>query len=113
MVIKVSDPVKSILFLGDAGAEAGDKLLNGAFKDQLHCDYMQMSHHGQNGVTMEFYRSVAFRACLWPTPTWVYNNDAGGGFNTHTLTTIETRRTMERLNITEHYLSFEGLTRID
>lgn len=113
MVIKVWDPVKSILFLGDAGAEAGDKLLNGNFKNQLNCDYIQMSHHGQNGVSMDFYRKVKFRACLWPTPTWVYNNDAGGGFNTHTLTTMETRQTMDALHITEHYHSFEGLTRID
>ena len=113
MVIKVWDPLKSVLFLGDAGKEAGDKLLQGAFNDQLDCDYMQMSHHGQSGVSMEFYRTVKFRACLWPTPTWVYNNDAGGGFNTHILTTIETRNTVDALNITENYLSFEGLTRID
>lgn len=113
MVIKVWDPLKSVLFLGDLGKEAGDKLLQGAFQNQLDCDYMQMSHHGQSGVSMDFYRTVKFRACLWPTPTWVYNNDAGGGFNTHILTTIETRQTMDALNITEHYFSFEGLTRID
>lgn len=65
------------------------------------------------GVTMDFYREVKFRACLWPTPSWVYNNDAGGGFYTHTLTTIETRNTVDALNITEQYLSFEGLSRID
>lgn len=113
MIIKVWDPVKSVLFLGDAGAEAGNKLLNGRYKDELDCDYMQMAHHGQSGVSMDFYRSVKFRACLWPTPTWVYNNDAGGGFNTHTLTTIETRQTMDALNITEQYLSFEGLMKIE
>lgn len=113
MVIKVWDPLKSVLFLGDAGKEAGDKLLQGAFQNQLDCDYMQMSHHGQSGVSMDFYRTVKFRACLWPTPTWVYNNDAGRGFNTHILTTIETRNTVDALNISENYLSFEGLTRID
>ncbi|MFA6702130.1 MAG: MBL fold metallo-hydrolase [Dysgonamonadaceae bacterium] len=113
MVIRVWDPVKSVLFLGDLGAEAGEKLLNGKYRKQLDCDYMQMAHHGQNGVTMDFYRSVKFRACLWSTPTWVYNNDAGGGFNTHILTTIETRNTVDSLHITEQYFSFEGLTRID
>jgi|AGTN01.3.fsa_nt_gi Predicted hydrolase (metallo-beta-lactamase superfamily) len=113
MVIKVWDPVKSVLFLADAGAEAGDKLLNGPYRKELDCDYMQMAHHGQNGVTMDFYRAVKFRACLWPTPSWVYNNDVGGGFNTHTLTTIETRNTVDSLNITEHYLSFQGLIKIE
>ena len=113
MIIKVWDPVKSVLFLADAGAEAGDKLLNGLHKDELDCDYLQMAHHGQSGVTMQFYRTIQFRACLWPTPSWVYNNDVGKGFNTHILTTIETRNTMDELGITEQYLSFQGLTRID
>ncbi|SFU54989.1 N-acetyl-beta-hexosaminidase [Porphyromonadaceae bacterium KHP3R9] len=113
MVIKVWDPLKSVLFLGDLGKESGDKLLYGPYRDQLDCDYIQMSHHGQSGVSMDFYRTVKFRACLWPTPTWVYDNDAGKGFNTHILTTIETRNTIEALNISENYLSFEGVTRID
>lgn len=113
MVIKVWDPVKSVLFLADLGAEAGDKLLNGPYGNELDCDYMQMSHHGQNGVTMDFYSTVKFRACLWPTPSWVYNNDVGKGFNTHILTTIETRETVESLNITEQYISYQGLIKIE
>lgn len=113
VVIRVSDPVKSVLFLADTGKEAGDKLLNGSFKNELDCDYIQMSHHGQQGVSMDFYRKVKFRACLWPTPTWVYNNDGGKGFNTAHLKTMETRETVEELNITEQYFSFAGLTEIE
>lgn len=113
VVMRVSDPVKSILFLADTGKEAGDKLLNGPFKDELDCDYIQMAHHGQQGVSMDFYRTVKFRACLWPTPTWVYNNDGGKGFNTAHLKTMETRETIEELNITEQYFSFAGLTMIE
>lgn len=112
MIIKVWDSAKSVLFLADAGAEQGEKLLNGPYRNELDCDYMQMSHHGQQGVSMDFYRTVKFRACLWPTPTWVYNNDAGQGFNTHILTTIETRNTIEELGIKEQYFSFEGLAKI-
>lgn len=113
MVIRAWDPVKSVLFLADIGEEAGDKLLNGPYGDELDSDYIQMSHHGQTGVSMDFYRTVKFRACLWPTPSWVYDNDAGGGFNTHILTTIETRDTIDELNITEQYISFQGLTKIE
>lgn len=47
------------------------------------------------------------------TPSWVYDNDVGGGFNTHILTTIEARNTMDELNITEQYMSFQGLTKIE
>jgi beta-lactamase superfamily II metal-dependent hydrolase len=65
MVIKAWDPLKSVLFLGDLGKEAGDKLLEGSFHNQLDCDYMQ------------------------------------------------TRNTIDALNISENYLSFEGLIRID
>jgi beta-lactamase superfamily II metal-dependent hydrolase len=112
MVVKVWDDHKSVLFLGDLGAPSGEKLLNGECRKDLDCDYIQVAHHGQNGVTMDFYRTVKFKACLWPTPSWVYNNDIGGGFNTHTLKTMETRKTMEELGIKEHYLRFEGLATI-
>jgi glyoxylase-like metal-dependent hydrolase (beta-lactamase superfamily II) len=113
MIIKVWDPVKSVLFLGDAGAEQGDKLLSGPYRKDLDCDYVQMAHHGQNAVRMDFYRTIKFRACLWPTPSWVYNNDVGNGFNTHILTTIETRNTIDSLKITEQYISFQGLAKIE
>lgn len=113
MVIKVSDPLKSVLLLGDIEIAAGDKLLNGPYRDELDCDYLQLSHHGQQGVSMDFYRTVKFRACLWPTPTWVYNNDGGRGFNTANLKTMETRETINELNITEQYFSFSGLSKIE
>ncbi len=113
VVMKVSDPIKSVLFLADTGKESGNKLLSGPFKDELDCDYIQMAHHGQQGVSMDFYRTVKFRACLWPTPTWVYNNDLGSGFNTGDLTTMETRETMDQLKITEQYFSFDGVTKIE
>ncbi len=113
MAIRVWDKKKSILFLADLGLEAGDLLLNGPYRKDLDCDYMQMAHHGQQGVSKEFYRAVRFSACLWPTPSWVYNNDIGGGFNTHILKTVEIRELMEELGITRHYISFEGLYKIE
>ena len=112
MVVRVWDEQKSILFLGDLGEEAGDRLLNSDFRKDLDCDYVQMAHHGQQGVSREFYRAIRFSACLWPTPSWVYNNDVGGGFDTHILKTIEIRELMKELGITEQYFSFEGLCRI-
>jgi beta-lactamase superfamily II metal-dependent hydrolase len=113
MAIRVWDKKKSILFLADLGLESGDLLLNGPYRKDLDCDYLQMAHHGQRGVSKDFYRTVKFSACLWPTPSWVYNNDAGNGFNTHTLETVEIRELMEELGITRHYISFEGLSKIE
>lgn len=114
-VIKVWDDKKSMLFLGDCGAEAGDKLMNGPFGGkELDCDYMQMAHHGQNGVTEDFYKKVNFRVCLWPTAWWIWTNDFGGGPGSGTLKTMDTRRWMEEKGIKEHHVySIEGITRID
>jgi hypothetical protein len=38
-------------------------------------DYVQMAHHGQDGVSENFYKSIDFKYCLWSTPTWVFNPD--------------------------------------
>lgn len=112
-ILRVWDRSKSIVFLGDAGVECGDKVLNGPFRDDLNCEYLQMAHHGQQGCSEEFYRSIRFRACLWPTPTWVWNNNQGKGFNTGNLKTVETRSWMDRLKIQEHHVScLEGLYKL-
>lgn len=56
--------------------------------------------------------TVKFKACLWPTPSWVYNNDVGKGFNTHILKTVEIRELIDSLGIKSNYISWKGLTHI-
>ncbi|MDP4188271.1 MAG: MBL fold metallo-hydrolase [Bacteroidota bacterium] len=113
MVIRAWDSKKSILFLGDAGREEGDRLLKGPFRKDLDCDYLQMAHHGQKGVSKDFYRTIKFSACLWPSPSWVYNNDAGKGYNTHTFETVEIRNLVDSLGIKKNYVSCKGLCKIE
>jgi len=113
MVIRVWDASKSMVFLGDAGREEGDRLLNGTFRKDLDCDYLQMAHHGQNGVSKNFYRSVNFKACLWSSPSWVYNNDVGKGFNTHTFETVEIRNLVDSLGVKKRFVSCEGSSKIE
>lgn len=114
MIMRVWDKKKSMVFLGDAGIECGDLALKGPFAKDLDCDYLQMAHHGQNGCSEEFYRSIKFRACLWPTPMWVWNNDTGQGFDTANLTTVRTREWMDKIGIKEHHVSVrDGLWRLD
>jgi hypothetical protein len=105
MVIRVWDSDRSAVFLGDAGIEEGDKLLGGAFRKDLDCDFLQMAHHGQQGVSREFYRSIMFKACLWPTPQWLWTNNNGTG----PFKTLETRAWIEELNIGKHFLMWEGM----
>jgi beta-lactamase superfamily II metal-dependent hydrolase len=107
MVVKMWDSEKSFIFLGDLGVEGGQKLLDSQYAGDLECDYLQMAHHGQAGCDKKFYETVKFRACLWPSPTWVYNAEMGQ------LRTAEVRGWIKELGITEHYVSNEGLVRIE
>ena len=99
IIIRVWDAVKSVVFLGDAEEECGGAALREC-REYLDCDYLQMAHHGQSGVSEEFYKTINFRACLWPTPSWVWEP----GDNTW-LKTYDTRRWMEEKGITEHHVS--------
>ena len=99
ILIRVWDDTKSVVFLGDAEIECGNAALKEC-RDYLDCDYLQMSHHGQHGVSEEFYKTVNFRVCLWPTPSWVWEP----GENSR-LATYDTRRWMDEKGITEHHVS--------
>jgi beta-lactamase superfamily II metal-dependent hydrolase len=113
LVIRMSDHAKSVLFPGDLGVEGGDKLLNSRYADHLRSDFVQMAHHGQNGVSQAFYRRVNPTGCLWPTPKWLWENDKGQGKGSGTWRTLEVRAWMDEFPIQAHYLMWEGLKRIE
>lgn len=98
---------RTVLFTGDAGIEAGQKLLAQA-GTSLKSDICQMSHHGQNGVDRAFYEAVSPECCLWCTPEWLWNNDDGLGYNTHIWKTVEVRGWMDDLGVKEHYVMKDG-----
>lgn len=100
---------QSVLFTGDLGEEAGDALLKALPPEDIRADVVQMAHHGQYGVNKAFYAAVAPRVCLWPTPNWLWENDSGGGRNSGPWQTLETRRWVEELGISEHLISKDGL----
>ena len=99
----------SILFLGDLDVEGGDKLLASPYRSRLKADYVQMAHHGQEGVSEEFYQSVDPKYCLWPTQEWLWTNKHGKG----PWKTLEVRAWMDKLNIEKHYVAEDGLQRVD
>jgi glyoxylase-like metal-dependent hydrolase (beta-lactamase superfamily II) len=74
IVIKAETGKKNVLFLGDLGAEAGDKLLNSKYREELKCEIVQMAHHGQGGVKEDFYIYTGAKIALWPTPFWLYTS---------------------------------------
>ena len=93
----------SIMFTGDAQVNAGNKTIaDWQSSGLLDCDYCKMAHHGQDGVGKNFYEAVSPEVCLWPTPTWVYENTNGN------LKTFETREWVKELGVRKEYKSFEG-----
>ena len=107
MVFTINTGKTKLLILGDTGEKSGEKLLN-TKKEKLKSDIVQMAHHGQQGVTEEFYKVVNPKICLWPTPEWLWNNDIGDGINTGPWKTLDTREWIEKLNITKNYIAKDG-----
>lgn len=111
MVIKFNFCENSLLILGDTGINSSQKLLD-TQKEKLESDIVQMAHHGQNGATEELYKTVNPEICLWPTIEWLWNNDAGNGYNTGPWKTIETRQWMQDLGVKTNYTAFENNEKI-
>lgn len=107
MVFKFKVNNKSIIFLGDTGKESSEKLLKNQ-KDKLKSNVMQVAHHGQSGGTEELYKTINPEIVLWPTPKWLWNNDAGEGFNTGPWKTIETRNWINKLDVKENIIEMNG-----
>lgn len=112
IVYRFSDAQKSVLFLGDLGVQAGNKLLKGPFAERLDSDFVQMAHHGQRGVGRNVYEKIKPIGCLWPTPRWLWENDNGKGYNSGPWDTLRVRKWMEELGVTSHYVMADGLQTI-
>ena len=107
MVIKMYLERKTVLFLGDTGAESSKKLIKNE-SEKLESYIVQMAHHGQNGATEELYKLIKPKICLWPTPEWLWNNDKGEGEDSGNWKTKETRKWMEELNVKQNIIEKDG-----
>lgn len=81
-----------IIFLGDCYINAGKRLLD-KYGSSLKSDVCQMAHHGQSGVDLDVYQAINPKMCLWPAPTWVYDNRNGN------LRTLEVRTWMHDMGV--------------
>jgi beta-lactamase superfamily II metal-dependent hydrolase len=98
----------SILVLGDMGAEAGQLLSSECSAQDLKSDIVQMSHHGQYGVSREVYAIIKPQIALWPCPLWLWTNDSGGGIGSGNWKTLETRKWMEDMGVKVNYCTKDG-----
>lgn len=108
MAFRIWDDKKSIVNLGDLGVEGGNKLLNSEYKADLDCDYLKMPHHGQSCCDENFFKSINFDACLWPTPSWLWTCIKPNG-ERGPWTTLQTRQWMKDKGITRNYIMAEGM----
>ena len=113
MVIKMYVNNKSILFLGDTGIESSQKLIENQSENKLKSNIVQMAHHGQSGASEELYQIIKPEICLWPTPDWLWDNNAGEGINTGNWKTLETRSWMENLKVEKNIIEKDANTTIE
>lgn len=124
-VYKITGHTASVLILGDLGVEGGEELMQ-MYPEEicitdghgnkeirhpraaLSADYTQMAHHGQNGVSRACYEYIRPRACLWPAPQWLWDNDRGDGFDTGPWNTVRTREWMDALGVSVHIIEKDG-----
>jgi beta-lactamase superfamily II metal-dependent hydrolase len=110
MVVRLSTPGTSVLFLVDLGTEGGKRLLAGKLADKLPSEYVQMAHHGNWAVGWEVYEAVKAKYALWPTPNWLWDAPLN---NRDRFDTAVYRQWMKELGIQEDYVMKDGLIRLD
>ena len=106
LVFRVEGPNKSVLFLGDTGPLGGDRLYQRHWQD-LQSDLVQMAHHGHSGVGAEVYMAISPKACLWCCPDWLYE-ESPECYGNRIWGTVMTRKWMEWLGVTQHYVTKDG-----
>lgn len=116
VVFKIETPGESILMLGDVGWTRGDLCLEDEwFVEQMRtCRIVQMAHHGQNGTTERFYRTIDdIQVCLYCADQWLFDVDRRGrGFGSGPWETLHTRAWMRRLGVPYTYTTTDGIVSI-
>lgn len=110
IVYKFVTKGESVLFLGDLGLKGDDYIKDEWFVKEIEtCAVVQTAHHGQNGVSDEFYKKCkAMKVCLYCAPYWLYNVDGGSGYGSGTWNTLKTRRLMVELGVLRNYSCASG-----
>ncbi len=108
IVFRLDTKDSSVLFLGDLGVEGGNQLMETVPHEMLRCDYVQMAHHGQNGVTKDVYKVISPKCCLWCTPSWLWDNRGPNGYDSGDFKTVIVRGWMSELGVKRHYVTKDG-----
>ena len=114
ILYRVKTPETTLLFLGDLEPRGQEALVGKLPPEAFRADVVQMAHHGQNGVTRDFYDLVRPTVCLWCAPDWLWdNNPPGQGSDTGPWKTVQTRAWMNEMGVRKHYIIKDGLIRLE
>lgn len=70
LVLKFEGSTQSFLVCGDTGYTQSEEII-ASYGDQLASTYIQMGHHGNGGLTEEFYRLVHPQIAFFDAPQWL------------------------------------------
>ncbi len=113
IIFLVHFPKRDVLFMGDFDVTAEAEFLKHCDSSKLRCDILQMPHHGQNGISREFYELIMPKICLYTTPQWLWENNRYKRTDPETagkgpFSTLETRKWMEELGAEQSYAHKDG-----
>ena len=103
VMISVKAGGKTWLETGDMGVEGGRDAM-AKLGARLKHDIVFLAHHGQNGTDKDFYAAVKPEAAIWPTPTWLWDNNNGGGPGSGPWNTNYVKCWMQDLGIKKNYV---------
>gem|GEM_PF-1102725 len=81
LVFKVSTEKLSMLFCADTGVSQSDVIIE-KYGDELSSDYLQMGHHGNGGLSAEFYTLVSPSVSFFDAPDWLMYPAEGTTYTT-------------------------------
>ncbi len=81
LMIRVSNRKESMLFCADVGVGMSEKIME-QYSKKIKCDYIQMGHHGNGGLSEAFYRLASPRAAFFDAPDWLMNPEEGKNYST-------------------------------
>ena len=113
LILKAHFPKRDVLFLGDFDVDAEEDYKAHFSVEKLRCDIVQMAHHGQGGVSRDFYSLIAPKFCLYTAPEWLWENRKGSRGTVETagegpFQTLETRRWMAEMRVIRSFHMGDG-----
>ena len=99
LVFEITGESQSMLFCGDTGKSQSEAIIEAYGKD-LKADYLQMGHHGNGGLSEDFYKLVSPKAAFFDAPEWLMNPGEDTKY-----TTPENKELMESMGAEIYYFS--------